>query len=473
MINRYVRSNAIPFCRGLVAAALALFSLTVNAAYVRGSSPTGWVPKTGSVPSAQLLLTLDTQMQRLERNTVFLNKKHQASIVGRSITYTANYVMRNAEAMGQVAKTLSKNPWGQAVFAAGGVVCATGLCEHMISQGLQWAEGQGWTIPSDEKIASGYRFSSVYGGLFKTPQEAAANFVASSNAKQNSSGWEYRLYGSDKGYNNITNPTTYSFGYSYRRKNGNVWGDWVNDQNTLTVSCPPTIICSLESGQKPISADDMSKLLGEWSQYFDPRGWPEPLPVSDPIFNPSADDPMTPKPLFVPTGDPTVKEVDNGDGTITRTTKTPGVELRGSPSADDPHRLDMQPKDETTTDRIKRDPETGQVTIIESGKPEQKPPEEGKGLCDQYPDILACAQVPEATVPDQDDIDRQEEVITYEPENLFSGGSCPADVYIDVAGRNTLVWNWTRTCSYAHSYARPLILLLATITAVGIVIRRA
>lgn len=108
---------------------------------------------------------------------------------------------------------------------------------------------------------------------------------------------------------------------------------------------------------------------------------------------------------------------------------------------------------------------TGQTTTDNDSDAEDKP-----DLCQLHPDILACAKV-EADTP-TGDIPKTSKTITYLEENAFGGGSCPADVYVNVNGQSVRAFDWGQSCSYIATYLRPLILLFGAITALFILIPR-
>lgn len=100
-------------------------------------------------------------------------------------------------------------------------------------------------------------------------------------------------------------------------------------------------------------------------------------------------------------------------------------------------------------------------------KPEEPPKEET--LCEKYPDILACAK-PELDAP-EGEIPKTTREVTLTEENLFSGGSCPADVYFTPHGLQQLkVWDWNQSCSYITGYVKPILLICCTFAAFMILI---
>jgi hypothetical protein len=100
---------------------------------------------------------------------------------------------------------------------------------------------------------------------------------------------------------------------------------------------------------------------------------------------------------------------------------------------------------------------------------ENKPEAEQADMCKTNPDSLACAK-PDLDTPDGE-IPRADETISYEPEELFGAGACPADLTMTaqlLAGRQLTVWNWQATCAYALPI-RAVVIALATFAAFLIV----
>jgi hypothetical protein len=68
------------------------------------------------------------------------------------------------------------------------------------------------------------------------------------------------------------------------------------------------------------------------------------------------------------------------------------------------------------------------------------------------------------------DIPKTTKTITFSAENLgFAGGSCPSNVNQLLAGKTVKIIDWTSNCSYVTTYAKPMILALATFAALMII----
>ena len=191
-----------------------------------------------------------------------------------------------------------------------------------------------------------------------------------------------------------------------------------------------------------------------------PKELPSPthLPVESPspILNPTEGDNPTPSPMRVPTGDPI--PIPN---TNPQQYRQPYVDIVPSPTVDNPWRVDVKPGETTSTN----------PNPVENPTPdgEDKPAEEQeKSLCEKHPDILACSK-PELDIPDGE-IPRTAKQISYAEEGGFGGGSCPANVYANLHGKQTMVYEWARTCSVVSTYIRPIIILLGAMGALFILI---
>lgn len=186
--------------------------------------------------------------------------------------------------------------------------------------------------------------------------------------------------------------------------------------------------------------------------------YPTPLPIEQPSpwINPTPGENPQSQPLRVPTGQPV--PIPNTDPQQYR---HPYVDIVPAPTPDNPWRVDVKPGETISTN----------PNPAENPQPDpQEEPgeEEDKSLCEKYPDILACSK-PELDVPDGE-IPKLTKQITYAEEGGFGGGSCPSNVYANLHGKQTMVYEWTRTCSVVSTYIRPIMLLLGAMGALFILI---
>lgn len=91
------------------------------------------------------------------------------------------------------------------------------------------------------------------------------------------------------------------------------------------------------------------------------------------------------------------------------------------------------------------------------------------GICDLFPDILACKKLDE---PATEEIPKETRTIELQTGPTFSGGSCIPDVVVTVFGRSITVLAMAEPCRWISELLRPLILLFAAMSAVFIVIPR-
>ena len=107
----------------------------------------------------------------------------------------------------------------------------------------------------------------------------------------------------------------------------------------------------------------------------------------------------------------------------------------------------------------------GTDTTTTTPSESEVPPPEQKGLCELYPDILACAKVPEADTPDGE-VPRDDKELTYQEENLFGGGNCPANLTMTVqsTGQSMTVWDWQSACDHMLPI-RAIVMTLAAFSA--------
>lgn len=99
-------------------------------------------------------------------------------------------------------------------------------------------------------------------------------------------------------------------------------------------------------------------------------------------------------------------------------------------------------------------------------KPPEDPPPD---LCEKNPDILACKKLEE---PEQTEIPKETRTIKLVDGPTFSGGSCIPDVMATVNGQSIKILETSTPCGWISDFFKPLILLLASISAVFIVMPR-
>jgi len=198
---------------------------------------------------------------------------------------------------------------------------------------------------------------------------------------------------------------------------------------------------------------------------------PMPLPVKSPVINPSATG--QPQVLRVPQGSPSpiALPVPNPNN-IPQQWKTPVVDVIPSPTPDDPWRVETIPKDiikETATpvpDPF--NPVDPLAPPVVTPAPETGTSEQAKqpGLCDEYPDILACAK-PELDTPATPELETRPREITFTPDSGWgSGGACPAPRHLPGAN---IDFGFTLVCDFM-SRIKPVLFTVASLIAGMIII---
>lgn len=272
-------------------------------------------------------------------------------------------------------------------------------------------------------------------------------------------------------------------GYCYIDGQAKSYGEWVASTDMLygvlgiaTRPCPPGSVAP--DGQCKGGTVVPIRTQEEFETKISPHPMPQtvpfelpkptPLPVEQPIINPEPVPNPQPKPLFVPTGDPVRNPQYNPDapaGPDNQPWIQPGVKVQPSPTPSEPWRLDVQP-----VNRPQAGPEPlPEPAPDDPANPDKPKNEEQQSLCEKHPDILACAK-PELDTP-EGEISKTKREVTLTEENLFSGGSCPADVYFTPHGLQQLkVWDWNQSCSYITGYVKPILLICCTFAAFMILI---
>lgn len=199
-----------------------------------------------------------------------------------------------------------------------------------------------------------------------------------------------------------------------------------------------------------------------------PKRISTPLPVELPIIDPSPINPASPtavpvpQPLRVPQGEPQpVPKLDPANPAEPQTYKSPVIDIVPAPKVDDPWRVDVQPKDiisESPTPLPETAPVPSTPPVGETTEPTEKPP----GLCDEYPDILACKKFDEPEVPE---LQTSNKPISVTADSGWGSGNaaCPAARHITVQGRDVPI-PFDLFCQYMTGI-RPIIIAMAWLSA--------
>ncbi|MBA4112008.1 MAG: hypothetical protein C0492_01370 [Verminephrobacter sp.] len=90
--------------------------------------------------------------------------------------------------------------------------------------------------------------------------------------------------------------------------------------------------------------------------------------------------------------------------------------------------------------------------------------------CEKYPGSLGCLPVGDAPAPEQ--VPSETRTLELLPGPVFGGGGCPANLNVHILGRTYTVLDMAQPCAWIVGYMKPIILLMAAISAVFIVMPR-
>ena len=181
-----------------------------------------------------------------------------------------------------------------------------------------------------------------------------------------------------------------------------------------------------------------------------------PAPVPDAVANEAQEFVPLPQalpevqPSRIPTGAPVPQ------GTEPETYRQPVTDITPAPTTNEPWRVDATPRE------IVGSSPTG-VTDVQhlDGSQDPATEEETPGLCDQYPDIVACQQLGD---PPSDDVPSRVEAVQYVPESIGGSSGCPAPIPM---GDHQLTF--TELCDNLTSI-RPLVIALGFFIAAMVIV---
>jgi len=335
-----------------------------------------------------------------------------------------------------------------------GIRFGIGVAAWLGAASLLWDEtDQTWKKSSTVTIAADLYSDNPYDNVYShdTPGAACGVYVGRWNAKKSAENAAYGL------------PPWIAVTFETVLVNG-VWScvgtspDWLGATLFIPPVRPGYIDKVVES---PISTDDVPDLLAANPL---PQHVPEELPpgiaipLDDPIINPSSDPDPVAKPLRVPLGEPV--PVPNSDPAQW---KIPVVDIVPAPLPADPWRVDVQPRD-----IVKFDPSPmSEPEIVTSNPPGQTSQDKAPGLCEQFPDILAC-QKPNFDTPDIDQIQTRDASITITPDSGWGAdnAACPSARHLSGANVD---FEFTTICNFMTGI-RPVMIAVAWLMAAMILI---
>lgn len=440
--------------RALIASVLLLASGLASAGYAQLEPPSGWTTGGGGSGSVGTLKNLKKAANAGQFVGKTVITDGSLSVAGRTVKIPAALRFAvNAPRFG--AGRIFFNPW-----LAGGALVGGWLAEKLI----RWNEElQQWEVPGEEGqwVASGHRYGiSADGQAFIG--ESREEVCSKANAH--------------RGYVNLgprKHPVLGSW-LCYGRTAGTEIG-WAPINDLGPSPCPAGWYstpagCLQNPGYRPIVEPEFSERLTE-SPMPDllpgetPDDWPWPFQL--PRINPGPAPEYEPKPAFIPTGDPAPNPNYDPDAEPSPENQPyirPGIHLKPANTPELPWNVDLNPIDRPSPDDVPNpEPDLGGNPESPGDKP--KSPDQ-VGLCDQYPDILACEKL---RPPEPDEIESKEVDFDFQPESGFNGaGVCPQPISVTLDGR-TYSFKWDGLCN-ALELLKPLMLAFAWVFAAFILL---
>jgi len=425
--------------RWLGAGALACASLSAHALYTNGSTPPGFTTFAG-----QHRYSAEHWVAKKAATTTTVN------VAGRTVTLNA--MLRMAPSAGAAAVAFTRaNP---------ALLAATVVGTYLYNTYGFKADAQGWYKDSPPPNANHLSYNqamAAYGANGTPPATTCANaynLTTKYYVSGTSTNWGFTAFVTTDEKNTLV-------GAGWMWVNNCSWAHVVmSPQRTAPGTDYP-----MGRIEIPQSQWDTVDAVGFPDSVMDEIGKHTPLPVDLPVINPGPGDFPTPQVRRIPLGDFSPYPAPNS--TTSTQFRAPILDLVGSPTQAEPWRVDAQPK-EIVKDVPNGEPAPttpAEPTDVPTDDPAQTEPTE-PGLCDKYPDILAC-QKPELDTP-EDDIPKSDKNISFTPESLFGGGSCPANPgWSDALGNHEL--DLQPVCDITSSVVRPLVLAMAALAALFII----
>lgn len=405
--------------------ALLLVSCSAFASYGQLVPPVGW-----SESQARFFYK-SAATEVFDAATGRLEVKAAMNVGGRSLSVPV--AMRLAANAPRVAATFAYlNP---AVIIGLSAITAYAYYQENLFR----VEGGQWVKTTDSMtcvngVCKQYGSSAFPGPWFPTPT-AAAKYAVQEYSKFDVSPWHHDFL-SCAGEN-----CNMSYGFGTEMS--------TNSVGITSKVVPP----STSSTTTPVSQLEFEETMA--SKPLPPgvpRVLPIPLPVDPPLINPTPAPESKPSPLRVPMGEP-----QPVPSTSPQQYRTPVVDIVPAPTPLEPWRVDVQPKDLTTSDPAPL-PQASTPPVTPPAGTTTQSKTETPDLCKENPDILACSK-PELDTPDEDQVPTKNKEVSITPAGGFgsSGGSCPAGKTLKAGG---IQLSYQPVCDFM-SGLRPVVIALA------------
>lgn len=427
----------------------AFYAPTASALYIQAGPPQGW---SGGATSG---LWTGTANPAATYSGSQVRAMASINMQGRSYALASSFKLGPTAAR-TAAAAIYLNPYLRTAATVAGWLGLAGLAYDQAS-GL-------WTKPDStygtESQSDGYQYNvgQADSQWFGTAFSACSHAVAVVNARQ-TDGWTLSNPGVQNG----------ACRYDYKRPDGSLYArnGWV--MNKRTSACPSGWYvtpagCVQTPPPKTVTQDEAIDELTKHPMPADvPRHIPAPLPVEQPVIQPT----------FIPSGDPITNPKFNPSEAPSPSNPPmvqPGVDVKPAPTPTSPWQVDATPVNRPITDPTAT-PDREPVPIPDPGgsgtgnPPTENKPQETPGLCDLYPNIIACMDAGQADTPPE--LPTKEIDFNFQVEGGFSGArTCPAPKEIS----RGIVLDYSGLCNVLD-IARNILLTFAWLSAALIVLR--
>lgn len=352
------------------------------------------------------------------------------------------------------------------VFMNPGIRFAAGVVTWLGLGKLIWDEVEKvWREQSDPAATGGMEYKVNHGAMTvweSSPAAACQDYAAYLTSTQGNAFTTFTFNSASGGYCSVSRRDS-----RYPNENIESGGGYLQRDGAQAPACPPGWTESPAGCLSPAltQPDFVDKLAPK--PMPDSVPWelpsPSPLPVEQPVINPEPGPDPLQRPRFVPTGDPVRNPNYNPQAEPSPENQPfiqPGVRMQPSPTPAEPFRVDMQPVDRPTAT-----PDPQEVTDEGPGQtnPGDKPKQDTPGLCDLYPEILACAKLDTPDAPDLPEKEKPSPAITPDSGWGADNASCPAPRMLTVQGQQIAI-PYDIFCQYM-SGLRPIIIAMAWLSA--------
>ncbi|WP_367068617.1 virulence factor TspB C-terminal domain-related protein [Oryzisolibacter sp. LB2S] len=456
------------FAKLVIAAGLGLASFSASAGYAWPSDPVGFT-RSGAWGKGYGYAAAANDQLFGSGKIIYQSNGLKVPVPGRVTTMPVAYRLA-ANAPRYAARALYLHPGARA---------AMGIAAWLGAAGLVWDAAQNaWVRPdgSSGTVSDGYEYSPGGEQYYPTPEQACEAHMATYTGPMFATFKSIKPFGAsyqcifrkyivnEDGSQSVINENTT---HILNKRQSQCPQGWYHTSAGCTQNPQPNRVTQ-EEFEELLSPKPMPETVPQELPY------PTPLPVDPtpgPWVNPEPGDNPKHRPTFIPNGDPVPNPNYNPNAepsTENQPYVEPGTHVKPSPSPEDPWRIEIKP-----VNRPKPSPESG---------PEQQPdpnpdengntntgdkPKEDPGLCELYPDILACVKL---DTPDEEELPESEKPIAVTPDAGWGpdGGSCPAPRMLTVQGRQIPI-PFDLFCVYM-SGLRPIIIAMAWLSAAFILV---